>query len=339
MGLTGPMNADQEEAREIIRRQLGRLTRLVDDLVDASRVTRGGSSFRPQTLDLPALLGEAIKAAQSVVQTRHHRLTTVLSKEPLKVRGDEVRLLQVFTTLLLNAARYTPEGGCIAMNLERDADHAVVRIKDSGSGIDAQLLNRVLDAGVENGGSWASTESGLGIGLALMRRIVELHGGGVQAASEGGSSRACEFVVRLPLVKEASVPLPDESSSQKNRVMSPLKVLIVDDNEDAANSLGMLLQLEGHQTRIEHDGGHALAATSQWSPNVVLLDIGLPDMNGYEVGQKMRNNRYSGTLIALTGYGQEADREKSSEAGFDAHLVKPVEIETLRRAMAGQAPR
>jgi PAS domain S-box-containing protein len=336
MGLTGPMNSDQEEAREIIRRQLGRLTRLVDDLVDASRVSRGAVNFRSEALELCALLGEAIKAVQSAVQSHRHRLTTVLTKEPLRVRGDEVRLMQVFTTLLNNAARYTPDGGHISVQLERDADRAVVRIKDSGSGLDPQLLNRVHDAG-EAGSAGAHAENGLGIELALMRRIVLLHGGEVRAVSEGGPGGRSEFVVRLPLVKDAAGA--DASASETQREVSPLKVLIVDDNEDAASSLGMLLQLEGHQTRIEHDGGHALAATAEWTPNVVLLDIGLPDMNGYEVGEKMRANHYSGTLIALTGYGQEADREKSSNAGFDAHLVKPVEVETLKRAIAGHTGR
>jgi PAS domain S-box-containing protein len=331
MAASGPINRLQHEALEIVRRQSGHMSRLVDELLDVSRITQGTVELRAETLELQDMVSAALDTVQPLLRSKRHRLTTILTREPLPVRGDATRLVQVFTNLLGNAAKYTPDGGRIEVETMRSADQAAVHVRDNGAGMDPQLLVKVFDLFAQGDRSLARSGGGLGIGLTLVRRIVQMHGGVVAAFSEG-PGRGSEFVVRLPLAEMLGAA---EETDEDTPSLPPQRILVVDDNVDAASSLATLLRLEGHETRIEHDGPNALAIAHKWRPDVVLLDIGLPGMNGYQVAEQLRQRGYQGRLVAVTGYGQEADRARSQDAGFDEHLVKPVDIHTLHLALAG----
>ena len=332
MAVSGPINRLQHEALEIVRRQSGHMSRLVDELLDVSRITQGTVELRAETLQLVDMVSAALDTVQRLLRSKRHRLTTILTREPLPVRGDATRLVQVFTHLLNNAAKYTPDSGRIEVETMRSGDQAAVHVRDNGTGMDAQLLVKVFDLFAQGDRSLARSGGGLGIGLTLVRRIVQMHGGVVAAFSEG-PGRGSEFVVRLPLAQEMLGAAEDASEATPS--LPPRRILVVDDNVDAAASLATLLRLEGHETRIEHDGPNTLAIALKWRPDVVLLDIGLPGMNGYQVAEELRERGFHGRLVAVTGYGQEADRARSRDAGFDVHLVKPVDVHTLHLALAG----
>jgi PAS domain S-box-containing protein len=313
-------------SREVIERQTVQLTRLVDDLLDVSRITRGKLRMRGEAMDLNAAVQRAIESSRPLVDARKHRLHIELEEPSIPVHGDLTRLTQVVLNLLNNAAKYTPEGGEIWVKTCIEGDEAVVHVRDTGVGISAQLLDSIFDLFAQGERTLDRSEGGLGIGLTLARRIVALHGGTIVARSEG-AGRGAEFVVSLPRLnlelteahmKSASVDLP--------RATRKRTVLVVDDNVDAAASTAMLLRMAGHDVEVEHDGPEALERIARKAPEVILLDIGLPGMSGYEVAKHVRA-RPEGQgvrIYAMTGYGQEEDRKRSLAAGFDGHLVKPV---------------
>jgi len=314
-------------SREVIERQTGHLTRLVDDLLDVSRITRGKLRLQAVTLDLHLAVQRAIESSRPLIDRRRHRLHVSVPSEPLLVHGDLTRLTQVFLNLLNNAAKYTPEGGDVWIEMSCDPTDAVVKVRDNGAGIPRQMLDAVFDLFAQGERTLDRSEGGLGIGLTLARRIVALHGGSISAKSEGPGTGA-EFTVSLPrLDPESAQARPVVGSAEGRAGQGAARhFLVVDDNEDAANSMAMLLRMMGHEVDIELTGPAAVERSRERLPDVVLLDIGLPGMDGYAVAAELRKLPGGEALkvIALTGYGQEEDRRRSLEAGFDGHLVKPV---------------
>ena len=316
---------------ERMERQVEQLVRLVDDLLEVSRITRGTFALRREGVDLAAIVRAAVETSSPSMEAAGHRLELSLPDEPLRLDGDPVRLTQILANLLNNAARYTPPGGRISVTLARQADTALVSVRDSGAGIAPEALPRLFEMF-----SRGADSSGLGIGLALCRRLAEMHGGTIEAQSEG-PGQGSAFTVRLPLAggEVRAAPPRDEAK----RPFSPHRILLVDDNRDAAESLGMLLDLLGAEVELAHDGPAALAAFERRRPTAVLLDIGMPGMDGYEVVRRLRQRAATPAvpIIALTGWGQEADRRRVREAGFDHHLIKPVDVEALRTLLASLA--
>ena len=323
-------------ARDVIDRQITHLARLVDDLLDVSRITSGKITLQKEPLALIPLVSATAEASRPLFEARGHTLETVLPSESLRVAGDSTRLSQILLNLLNNAAKYTPEGGRIRLAVEKDGQEAVVRVRDSGIGIPADLLPKVFDLFAQGERSLDRTEGGLGIGLTLVRQLVQMHGGSVEAHSEG-PGRGSEFVVRLPHF--AAPPAADRPAVQDTEGSSPMgsrRVLVVDDNRDSVETMALLLHLWGHEVRTAYDGPSALALAAEYRPDVVLLDIGLPGMNGYEVAKRLREipGLEKSVLVAVTGYGQESDRQRARKAGFDRHLVKPVEPTALQDLLA-----
>jgi PAS domain S-box-containing protein len=323
--------------RDLIERQVTHLARLVDDLLDASRITTGMIGLQPERLDLARVVGLAVEASRPGIEQRSHKLTVDLSPEPMEVSGDQTRLVQVVQNLLNNAAKYTPGSGHITLAVSREDGMARIAVSDDGIGIAPELLPRIFDLFMQGDGGLARTEGGLGVGLTLARRIAEMHGGSIQAQS-GGIGHGATFIVRLPLLDPAPVPVPEHPSAPGGAARTRARnVLVVDDNRDAADSVAALLGLRGHRVHIAYEGPGALALAAEHAPEVVLLDIGLPGMDGYEIAQRLRalaQTRHA-RIVALTGYGQDEDRRRSAEASFDAHLVKPVDYATLYALIEG----
>ena len=321
-----------EWARDIIDRQLLQLVRLVDDLLDVSRITRGKIILQPEPLNAAAVVARAVETSRPFLDARSQILTVEMPQETVQIRGDETRLAQVLSNLLNNAAKFTPEGGRIWITLERAGDEALLRVRDTGIGIPAEMLSTIFDLFTQVDRSLDRSQGGLGIGLTLVRRLVEMHGGSVEAHS-AGLNQGSEFIVRLPVLKQEQTPSIAGNGSVPARLIGPSqRVLIVDDNVDSAESLAVLLRQSGHEVRTTHDGPSALDLTSSYRPEVVLLDIGLPGMDGYEVARRLKQQpgMQAVSLAAVTGYGQEEDRRRSREAGFDYHLVKPVDLAALQ---------
>ena len=321
------------QAYDIIERQVENMVRLVDDLLDVARITSGKIQLRTERIDLSAVVVRAVEGARPLIDAKRHTLEVILPKAPMPVDADPVRLAQVLWNLLNNAAKYTPDRGRIILKLERE-NEAVVRIRDTGMGIAPEMLPRVFDLFTQMERTLARAEGGLGLGLTLVRRLTEMHGGTVEVTS-AGQGQGSEFIVRLPLLSdEASEARPVKSAEAPHRVKpaSGRRILVVDDNRDSAESLAMLLRLFGNDVRTVQDGNLALEVAAAYNPDVVLLDIGLPGLDGLEVCRRLRSRtKDSRTLIvAMTGYGQEEDRRRSEEAGFDAHMVKPVDLEALQ---------
>jgi PAS domain S-box-containing protein len=333
--LGGNMPEDVQWANGLIERQVGHLVRLVDDLLDVSRITRGMITLRKERVGLSAIVEQAVESVRPLIMARRHELTVVLPPEPLWVEADPTRLVQIVANLLNNAAKYTESGGRIGISVERKDGAIVLRVTDSGSGIDPDLLPRVFDLFVQADPTLARTHGGLGIGLTLVRRLVELHGGQVAAQSDG-RQKGSEFVVRLPAIPAANAEAPPAASGEKLATERPLQLLVVDDNVDAAESLAMFLRMQGHEVYVAYDGGAAFEAAQLQAPDVVLLDIGLPVLTGYEVAEqlKQREGTPKSIVVALTGYGREVDRERARVAGFDYYLVKPVDPAKLLRLLA-----
>jgi PAS domain S-box-containing protein len=325
--------APTARVRDIMERQVSHLVRLVDDLLEMSRITRGALELRRERVDLSAILRNAVETSEPLIQAARHSLDVSLPGEALSLEGDPVRLAQILSNLLNNAARYTPEGGAISLGARREGAMVAISVRDNGRGIAAEALSRIFlmfnrEVRPDGGG-----QGGLGIGLTLSRRLAEMHGGTIEARSEG-PGRGSEFIVRLPLADGSTAA--DRPRPGPARILSRMRILVVDDNRDAAESLGMLLNLLGAEVQVEHDGPAALAAFGASEPAVVLLDIGMPGMDGYQVARTLRA-RFPGhraALVALTGWGQEDDRRRAREAGFDHHLVKPAEIEALQKLLA-----
>jgi two-component system CheB/CheR fusion protein len=325
-----------QNAREIMERQVHHLVRLVDDLLDVSRIISGRIELRQDAIDVVDAARRAIETAQPAIDSQGHQLVVSFPSEPAWVEGDLVRLAQVVANLLTNAAKYTPQAGRIWLTVDSTDEDVFVSVRDRGIGIDAEFLPRVFDLFVQADSSLARSYGGLGIGLTLVKRLMTMHRGSVSASS-AGIGHGSEFVVRLPLSKRGSVRAPESNATQP-RITDALerRVLVVDDNVDAAKSTAAILELAGYSVRCEHDGRSALEAAKLYQPDVIVLDIGLPDMTGYEVAARLRAhpkfNRIP--LVAVTGYGQEPDRRRAKEVGIDQHLTKPVDPETLRAFIA-----
>jgi signal transduction histidine kinase/DNA-binding response OmpR family regulator len=326
-------------AQGVIDRQLTHLVRLVDDLLDVSRLTLGKIRFVVGPVELAAVVAQAVEAVRPLIDQAGHRLDVSLPAAPVRLTGDRARLTQVVTNLLNNAAKYTEPGGHITLTAKvvGGAPPAVeIRIRDTGIGIAPELLPTVFDLFTQANRSLDRAQGGLGVGLTLVRRLVEMHGGSVEAFSEG-PGRGSEFVVRLPaeaVPAEAATPGPDPAGGP-GHPDGPMRIVVVDDNVDGADSLADLLAFLGHQVRVAYDGPTGIAAVREFDPDLVLLDIGLPGMDGYEVARRLRGGRPGRPqLVAVSGYGREADRKLAAEAGFVHHFVKPVEFEALRTLLA-----
>ncbi len=340
MKLPGADPGQVRNAREVAERQVDHLTKLVNDLVDVSRIVRGRIELRKEPVDLGELVARAVEAARPAIDADGHALTVRPSPEPVRLAADPVRLTQVLVNLLTNAARYTDRGGRIEVAAGREGDEAVVRVRDTGIGLAAESLGRVFEPFVQEAPAGHRSQGGLGIGLTLARSLAELHGGTVTAESPG-PGRGSTFTVRLPLTETEPEGEKRRGGEEEMKLGSfspspPRRVLVVDDNADAADSLAVLLRLLGHDVRVAHDGPQALAAAAGGWPELVLLDIGMPGMDGYEVARRLRADPATAgaVLAALTGWGQEEDRRRSKEAGFDLHLVKPADLGELQRLLA-----
>ncbi|HEX3999988.1 MAG TPA: CHASE3 domain-containing protein [Pirellulales bacterium] len=322
---------------EIMERQLDHLVRLVDDLLDVSRITRGKIELRKERLDLSKVIESALETSRPLIEAGRHELSVALPPKPIYVLGDLTRLAQVVANLLNNAAKYTPPNGRISLAVERDGGEALIRVRDNGFGIPADMLPTVFDMFTQVERTRERAQGGLGIGLTLVRRLVEMHNGRVEAASEG-TNKGSEFVIRLPIALDESPPHQVDGFNHHPATnhLPRRRVLVVDDNDDSLASLAMLVRMMGNDVRTAVDGPTALEAAREFRPEVVLLDVGLPGMNGHEVGRRMREmpEAKGAILVAQTGWGQTEDRRKSAAAGFDAHLVKPVDPAALQKILA-----
>jgi signal transduction histidine kinase len=324
-------------ARELIERQLDQLVRLIDELIEVSRITQGRVELRKDRTDLMTIVRMALETSGPLIERQRHRLRIEPSAEPLIVDGDATRLAQVLSNLLSNSATYSKPGNFITVALSRDAGYAVMRVIDEGIGIPPDMLPRVFDMFSRPTPVFESTRGGLGIGLTLVKRLVELHGGSVEAHSDG-LDQGSTFTVRIPLLERAPEEIPNlaESALHPQRVRRH-RILIADDNRDAAASLALLLHLDGHIVRTADDGAEALEIGAEFYPDVVLLDLGMPRLDGYEAVQRARQEPWGRgvTFIALTGWGQPEDQRRVREAGFDHHLVKPCSPSALRTLLQG----
>jgi PAS domain S-box-containing protein len=328
LALKPPADATETWVREVLHRQTGQMTRLVEDLLDVSRITRAAIPLDRQPLDVRAVVRAAVEGSMQWIQARGHGLSIELPPhEALTVVADQARLTQVMHKLLHNAARYTPEGGQVSISAERENIEVVIRVKDNGVGMDGELVRSAFDLFKPGQQAVQRPQGGLGIGLTLVQRLVRLHGGTVEARS-AGADRGSEFIVRLPAhERPASGVAPTEHASS-----TPRRVLVVDDNSDAANALRMLLENDGHTVRVAHDGVSGLALAREYRPEYLLLDIGLPRLNGYDIAASVRRDpelKHT-TIVAITGYGQVHDRARTAAVGFDHHLTKPVEFSSLQ---------
>jgi PAS domain S-box-containing protein len=329
-----------ESIRVMMQRQLGHLVHLVDDLLDLSRISRGDIQLQQSIVDLQKIVAAAVELTRPLTVERRHQLTVETSAQPIHVRGDFERLTQIVGNLLSNAAKYTQPGGTIEVRTERSEGHAVVRVRDSGYGIPREQLEAVFEMFTQVPEHRAHMGGGgLGIGLALSRRLTELHGGTLQAQSEG-LGKGSEFSLRLPLSAAPAAVRPVQLAELTQAPSPPRRVLLVDDNADAADSLRLVLDMQGHMTEVAYDAASALLAVERFGPDSVLLDIGLPVIDGYETARRIRalpgGERLR--LIAITGWGQQEDKERALAAGFDAHLTKPADSAALAALLAsGQA--
>jgi PAS domain S-box-containing protein len=320
----------EQWARGVLQRQTGQMARLVDDLLDVSRITRGAIALDRKPLDARDLMRAAFDASTTWMQARRHAAELHVPEEPIMLFADETRLSQVVQNLLHNAAQYTPERGRIEIELRKEAGQALIRVKDSGVGMTPELLASAFELFRQGQRGLDRPQGGLGVGLSLVQRLVQMHGGSVEARS-AGRDRGSEFIVRLPLAEAAA----GKASAAREPASSPViarKVLVVDDNRDAANTLKLLLESDGHDVRIATDGVSGLEAARQYQPDCVLLDIGLPRLNGYELAATLRADPQLQhvVIVAITGYGQAHDRARTAAVGFDHHLVKPVQFSALQ---------
>jgi len=324
--------------RRIAERQIRRLARLIDDLLDVSRIRTGKVELRKARVPLAEVVGHAVEIVRPLCEDRGIQLSIALPQEPLWLDADPARLEQVLSNLLTNAVKFTEDAGGITLAAEREGQEIVIRVRDTGVGIAADLLPRIFDLFMQGDRSIDRARDGLGIGLTLSRKLVELHGGTIEAHSEG-VGKGSEFVVRLPEAAEAVLEagtMPSSASPSR-----PLRVLVVDDSEDTAETMGTLLEMAGHTIQVAHSGPAALEAAAAFRPDVVLLDIGLPGLDGYQVAQRLREDPAlkDVILIAASGYGQAEDLRRSKEAGIDRHLVKPVDPRELQDLLAAVAER
>jgi CheY-like chemotaxis protein len=330
--LVAPEHPRLSWATDVTDRQVSHLTRLVEELLDVARISQGKIVLKMEPMDLMAAVSHSVETVQPFLEARGHVLTQALPEGPVWLRGDAARLSQVLANLLNNAAKYTQEGGRIRLSVSVEDGQAVIAVQDNGMGIDAELLPNVFELFEQGKRSLDRTQGGLGVGLTLVQRLVQLHQGEVEVRSDGAGQGA-EFRIRLP-VGTGEAPQAGPAGAAADAVeVATCRVLVVDDNHDAAETTGMFLELSGHEVRTVGDGLQALDAAAVFRPEVVVLDIGLPLMDGYEVARRLRElpETRDALIIALTGYGQQGDRALAKEAGFDEHLVKPVDPAELAR--------
>ncbi|TCZ85024.1 ATP-binding protein [Lysobacter sp. N42] len=340
LGMIGHSDPRAAGAVAVLERQTAHMAGLIDDLLDVARVTRGAVALELESLALADVLRDAVEQARALIDSRGHRLHADAADPGLRVRGDRKRLTQVFANLLVNAAKYTPRGGDIHLRLSGDARNVRVCVADTGIGMDADLQARVFDLFVQGARTPDRSAGGLGVGLALVRSLVAMHGGHVSAHSEG-PGRGSRFDVLLPRLQEAPAEnAPGVPDTRPARAGQRLRLMVVDDNEDAARTLGVLLQALGHRVDVEIDPRAALARASREMPDALILDIGMPHLDGYELARRIRGLHapHRPVLIALTGYGHQADRDRAAQAGFDHHLVKPLDPPQLVRVLDGVQP-
>jgi len=319
-----PDESRMQSAVAIVRRQITHLSRLVDDLLDVSRITQGRIELQRHPVDLNTVVAQAMESVEPLMRSKRHQVAVTSPSKQLCVNGDSARLVQCVSNILTNSAKYTDDGGKIRVELGEENSQAVLSVVDNGVGISQELLPQIFDLFVQSDRSLDRALGGMGIGLSVVKQLIEMHGGTVEARSRGPGAGAT-FEVRLPLV-ETSVQAQDE---QPTRPAPARRVLIIDDNADAANSLSLLLKMEGHEAEPVYDPREALERLQQFDPEVILLDIGLPGMDGYEVARRMRAQGSAARIVALTGYGQSEDIQRATEAGFDSHLIKPVDLRRL----------
>ncbi len=323
--------------RAVMERQVASISRMIDDLMDVSRIDRGKIKLHRELVNLSALIGHAVETAQPAIDGKRHRLTLELPREPVYVDADETRITQAVGNLLLNACKFTHEGGHITVQAAREAEDAVLRVRDDGIGIALDQQEKIFDRFVQLDSSLERFAGGLGIGLTLVKTLVELHAGSV-AASSAGLGKGSEFTIRLPLAPPPP-PAPQRrpASAAETAPQTPRRILVVDDNADAAESLALILRLRGHEVRTADRGQTAIEIGAEFHPQVVVLDLGMPGLNGYDTARRMRSEAWGkqALLIALTGWGQPEDVQRSAEAGFDHHLTKPADLERLARLIDG----
>jgi signal transduction histidine kinase len=333
------LNPGVDNALNVLQRQVDQMVRLVDDLLDAARISRGKLELRRERVELSSIVGQAVEAARPLCERRNHHLTVTIPSGPIYLNADPARIFQIVNNLLNNACKFTPRGGHIWLTVEREnasedacaeaastrlASQVAIRVRDTGIGIAADEFGHVFDLFTQIDMSLERSFTGLGIGLTLVKTFAEMHGGAVEVSS-AGVGQGCEFVVCLPMLGEAEAPASPPPATEA-AVTTSLRILIVDDNHDSADMLAMLLQFSGHETHTAHDGLAAVMAAAKLQPDVIFLDIGLLVLNGYEAARRIREQPQGErpVLVALTGWGQEEDRRQSRDAGFDAHMVKPI---------------
>jgi PAS domain S-box-containing protein len=335
--LMGDSNPDTEQTYEIMERQVNHMVRLVDDLLEISRITRGQIELRKEQVELAAVIRIAVEISKPLIADFEHQLTISLPPEPLTLDADPVRLEQIISNLLNNAAKYTDPGGQISLTAQRENDHVAVSVRDSGIGISRDMMSRIFEMFTQIERSGHRVQGGLGLGLTLVRTLVELHGGTVEVQSEG-PGKGSEFIVRLPLVVSSHQETSSGNMWHSGQV-AQRRILVVDDNRDAADSLSRFLNKVGGEARAVYSGIEALELLEPYRPAMLLVDIGMPGMDGYELARRIRESpRYHDvTLVAVTGWGQEEDRRRSQAAGFDFHLTKPVDFQTLQSLVGSNA--
>ena len=331
-----------QQACNVLKRQLAHLVRLIDDLLEVSRITRGKLQLRKERIELAAAIHSAIEATRPLIDAAGHELTVTLPAEPIILDADSTRISQIVSNLLNNAAKYAEKAGHIWLTAEANGEQVRISVRDTGIGIAPEHLSHIFEMFSQAVPALERSQGGLGIGLALVQGLVDLHGGKIEARSDG-PGLGSEFIVHLPLAEplvpaDSAGKLPETEKSSPQ--ISKSRILVVDDNPDTTATLAMLLERTGHDVHVAHDGLEAVHAVTAFQPHVVLLDIGLPKMNGFEVAQRIRQylDGRQIALIAVTGWGQQEDRRRAMEAGFDHHLTKPVDIGRLLQLLASVAP-
>ncbi|HEX3844801.1 MAG TPA: PAS domain S-box protein [Steroidobacteraceae bacterium] len=328
------MAPELRAATAILERQARQMTHLVDDLLDVSRITSGRIRLHPEPLELAELLKAVVETYRQSADTTRHQISLAAGGEPIYVSGDRTRLTQILSNILHNAVKYTPPAGRIEVALRTENRQAIVSIRDNGVGIPPEMLEHIFEPFAQLDRSYERADSGLGIGLMLAKKLVELHDGRIEARS-AGRGKGTEFLIHLPATAAAPAQRPSTPPRHSDAMIS-CRVLIADDNHDAAVSLSMLLQAMGHDTRVVHDGIEALEEAEIFQPDIVLLDIGMPRLDGYETARRLASRPWAAAtqIVAVTGWGQESDRQRAKEAGFHRHLVKPVDLDALREVMS-----
>jgi signal transduction histidine kinase len=336
MRLAGNDNTLVEKARTIMERQVQQMVRLVDDLLDVARISQNKLELRREWLELATVVNSAVETSRPIVDAAGHQLEVSIPPESIRLFADPVRLPQALSNLLNNAAKYSERGRQIWLTAEHQNDQVVLSVRDAGMGIPQDKLQHIFGMFVQADRSIENSKGGLGIGLALVQRIVRMHGGVVEARSEG-HGKGSEFVIRLPAVPAANTAVHDETGKvDTSEATAPLRILVVDDNSDSAESLALMLKCAGHTVAVANDGLGALEVAKTFQPHAAFLDLGMPKLNGYDTARHIRQQPWGKNvvLIALTGWGQEEDKRRSKVAGFDAHLVKPVDHRALGKILA-----